>query len=214
MENIWKLSKKATEYLNRVNWKAVKGQFSKDHGEGRRLNMLEDIYGEMVDYSDLRDMVDTNEDQEEELFQLGSRDSVEKPVCHKLLLGNKCDGGTSCKYDHSPARLNSEKERLVVHWRREKEGQRQLQPLHNQQAQTQMFKRDQPGFKTPQSKSGDVRIIDREAIVQEREDQSMIALVSGLFQTGASPDVWRATHRDAQASVDGVHFFDIGVGTF
>ncbi len=43
VEAIWKLSKKATEYLNRVNWKAIKDQAGENSKrDNRRLNLMEE----------------------------------------------------------------------------------------------------------------------------------------------------------------------------
>ena len=69
-------------------------------------------------------------------------------------------------------------------------------------------KRATPGFQEKQFK----------ILTRPNEDQNevngFLNMVSNLFVSSAKPSTWRATHLEAEVSVDGLTFFPIGVALF
>jgi hypothetical protein len=90
----------------------------------------------------MREVPDKDGDYGDEDNQLlGLTQTNDKPVCHKKLLRGKCDG--PCNYDHSPSKINSERERLVYNWKKEKEGENQVKV---DPGATKILRRSNPGY--------------------------------------------------------------------
>ena len=209
--------------------------------ERKRLTLLEDENGEYVrnqsEYQHLRerDMSDnafehesdpTQQDQEapeddddfEQQFAQAMvlEKSTEKMPCHKMLFNDTCSNGDRCKYSHDQTLLDAEWSRLCEK-RRKLRGTRYdvdssavQSTVPSSVVALNQRRRNQPGYQLQQTQGG--KKAQEFQILQRQE--SMLGIVSGLFLTGDKPESWKAAHLMADASTDGLHFFQIGVALF
>jgi hypothetical protein len=83
----------------------------------------------------------------QELHHLRLTQTSDKAVCHRMMLYGKCDG--PCNYDHSPSKIDSERERLAYSWRREKERE---DPMKVDPVVPKILRRNHPGYQYPGEK--------------------------------------------------------------
>jgi hypothetical protein len=81
------------------------------------------------------------------LHHLRLTQTSDKAVCHRMMLYGKCDG--PCNYDHSPSKIDSERERLAYSWRREKERE---DPMKVDLVVPKILRRSHPGYQYPGEK--------------------------------------------------------------
>jgi hypothetical protein len=126
VETISKLSESARSYETKINWKDNSPYQEKSHFPPKKFNYMK---GEQVEFDECEDR---EEYTEEEFFYM--QQPREKQVCHRMMLYGKCESDSKCNYEHSDARINSEREKFSIgaRTRRRKQfavrSQRDMQP--------------------------------------------------------------------------------------
>ena len=147
--------------------------------------------------------------QYEEAFAVDKRD--DRLPCHKMLFNESCSNGDRCKFSHDRGVLDAE-------WNRISERRKQVQHSAQQGPSTRPGqtladvspRKEVPGFQQPhrfeKGKVSEIRILKR--------GESMVGMVSDLFQTVDKPVSWKAAHYEAAVSTDEVTFFTVGAALF
>lgn len=153
-------------------------------------------------------MNETQENEEEPSSECNALSPAKtSQLCHSMLFYNVCDK-IECNYQHSPVLIRSEREKLVHLWKSlenpEKQKEEKSIPEENK-------RRVFPGFK----RDTEVRLLRRDPDDDEDEgDKSFINLIAGLFERNIPEDYWKASHMEAEVSVNGDKFKNIGVALF
>jgi hypothetical protein len=215
VDKISVLSEKSKAYHHMVNLSQLK-KASFHQRSQREALILDDALDEWTREENslgrpmVREVLDEDGDHgDEDNHLLGLTQTDDKPVCHKKLLHGKCDG--PCNYDHSPSKINSERERLVYNWKKEKEGENQVKV---DPGATKILRRSNPGYQYPGEKAAGSRPKPQDVRLLDGMDENFLNLVAALFKTPTDAAAWRAAHRKAEASVDGKSFVSIGAALF
>jgi hypothetical protein len=179
--------------------------------------MSDDALGHESD-SAQREQEDPQDDDdfEQQFAQaLALEKSNAKLPCHRMLFNDTCSGGDRCKFSHDQILLDAEWAKMCDKRKKlrgtlyRSDSSADQSTVSSSVAALSQRRRDAPGFQLQQTSEGK----QREVKILQRQE-SLLGIVSGLFLASDKTESWRAAHLMADASIDGFHYFQIGVALF
>ena len=207
VDNLAALSEKARTYSYAVNLpqlRKARESHPSPSGAKKMMSMVPEGEGELSQshweaeeedaefpYSGTNPLSEVGEHVDDEPVAVMAMGKPEpKQVCHRKLLNGKCDSN-SCNFDHSPLRINSERERLVHNWRNEKEAKTMPPTPTSSASIPSLLKKPSPGYQYPgERKTQDVRVMDSRVKSDEERDSKFLNLISSLLATPTSGESW------------------------